>query len=142
MIEIIENTVINNHLILFLVFILANVLDWITGWMKSRILKQENSTIGFVGIVKKVGNWLIVFSAFLLSYAFKELGILLNIDMSIASVLGWFVLISLTVNEIRSILENLVQCGIKIPVILISGLKVFNDKIDKLCETSEDDKNN
>lgn len=142
MIEIIENTVINNHLILFLVFILANVLDWITGWMKSRILKQENSTIGFVGIVKKVGNWLIVFSAFLLSYAFKELGILLNIDMSIASVLGWFVLISLTVNEIRSILENLVQCGIKIPVILISGLKVFNDKIDKLCETSEDDENN
>ncbi|MCR0316612.1 phage holin family protein [[Clostridium] innocuum] len=140
MIDIIESTIINKHLILFLIFIIANILDWITGWLKSRILKQENSSLGFIGIVKKVGNWLIIFSAFLLSYAFKELGVLLNIDMSIASVLGWFVLLSLTVNEFRSILENLVQCNIKIPTVLISGLKVFDDKINKVYTESDDEK--
>ena len=64
MIDIIESTIINKHLILFLIFIIANILDWITGWLKSRILKQENSSLGFIGIVKKVGNWLIIFSAF------------------------------------------------------------------------------
>lgn len=33
--------IFGEHWLLFAVFLLLNVIDWITGWMKSRIAKQE-----------------------------------------------------------------------------------------------------
>ena len=122
--------VISNHGIIFLVFLLMNIFDWITGCIKARLKKQENSSFGFKGILKKIVNWIIVFFSFLLSYAFIALGKITGIDMEIAAWFGWFVLIYLIVNEFRSILENLVECNYKVPKILIKGLKVFEEKIE------------
>lgn len=119
-----------NHGILFLIFLIMNILDWLSGWLKARILKQENSSAGFMGVIKKLANWFVVFCAFLLSYAFLELGLILNVNTEIASGLGWLVLISLIINEVRSVLENLVQSNIKIPNIFIKGLKIVNKNID------------
>lgn len=45
--------------------------------------------------------------------------------------LGWFVLASLAINEIRSIIENIVECGYKVPQILIKGLDIANKVINK-----------
>lgn len=107
-----------------------NVLDWLSGWLKARILKQENSSAGFIGAVKKSANWFVVFCSFLLSYAFLELGMILHVDTEIASGLGWLVLISLIINEVRSVLENLIQCKIKVPNIFIKGLNIADENID------------
>ena len=38
--------VFGEHWILFAIFLLFNVADWITGWMKSRINNVENSSAG------------------------------------------------------------------------------------------------
>lgn len=119
-----------DHEILFFIFLIMNILDWLSGWLKARILKQENSSAGFIGVVKKLANWFVVFCAFLLSYAFIELGIILHVDTEIASGLGWLVLISLIINEVRSVLENLVQCRIKVPNIFIKGLNIADENID------------
>lgn len=135
--EIIKD-VLNSHSIIFLVFLIMNILDWITGWTKARILKKESSSIGAMGALKKIANWLIVFISFALSYAFSELGRIVGIDMSAAVFLGWFVLISLIINEIRSICENLVECNIKVPSILTAGLDVFNKKVDEVIKNEED----
>lgn len=45
--------------------------------------------------------------------------------------LGWFVLASLAINEIRSIIENIVEFGYKVPQILIKGLDIANKAINK-----------
>ena len=71
--------------------------------------------------------------AFLVPYMFQRLGKdLLDIDLSYLSAMGWFTLANLLVNEIRSILENLIACGYRVPDVLKRGLeiteKVINEK--------------
>lgn len=118
---------------LFGIYLLLNILDWLTGWYKARVKKETSSKAGLKGIVKKVGYWVILLIAFLIPYMFRRLGKdLLDIDLSYLSAMGWFTLTNLLVNEIRSILENLIACGYRVPDVLKRGLeiteKVINEK--------------
>ena len=123
--------VLGEHWILFVLFLLFNVIDFITGWMKARMTKKENSIKGFKGVIKKLGYWLIILVSFSTSVLFIEIGEVLKIDLSITTMLGWFVLASLAINEIRTIIENIVECGYKVPQILIKGLDIANKAINK-----------
>ncbi|QBE99985.1 hypothetical protein PMF13cell1_05579 [Blautia producta] len=117
---------------IFMGYLVLNILDWLTGWYKSRKMKQESSAIGLKGIIKKLGYWVIIAVAFLVSAVFVNMGNdLLHIDLSFLTMMGWFTLACLMVNEVRSILENLVECGYKIPNILIKGLAVADKLINK-----------
>lgn len=117
---------------LFAGYLLFNVLDWLTGWYRSRVKGEESSKVGLTGIIKKVGYWIIILVAFLVPEMFIRLGRdLLGIDLQSLLLLGWFTLASLLVNEIRSILENLVECGCEVPEILIKGLAITEKMIRK-----------
>ena len=123
--------ILGEHWILFVAFLLLNVADWLTGWMKSRMAKKENSVKGWQGVLKKLGYWLMVMVAFGASAVFIEIGKAIGIDLGITTLLGWFVLASLLVNEIRSICENFVEAGFHVPVILIKGLEVADKIVNK-----------
>lgn len=117
---------------IFVAFILFNVFDWLTGWYKSRKLKTESSAVGLKGIIKKLGYWVIVAMAFLISNVFVHMGRdILNMDLSFLMMIGWFTLACLMVNEARSILENLVECGYEVPAVLVQGLAVTEKLITK-----------
>lgn len=131
--------IFGEHWLLFAVFLLLNVIDWITGWMKSRIAKKENSVKGWQGVLKKIGYWLMIMVAFALSAIFIELGNTLGIDLGVTTLLGWFVLASLLVNEARSIVENFVEAGFNVPAILINGLEVADKIINKENENEEEE---
>lgn len=129
---------------LFLAFAVLNIVDYLTGWYKARQTQTEQSSKGAHGIAKKVGYWVIIGIAFFISVSFIEMGQLVNINLSFMPLIGYFVLITYIVNEIRSILENLVVCGVNVPDFLIKGLdvtkklledktRVFIDKEDKNC---------
>ena len=119
----------------FLAYLVLNVFDWLTGWYKSRKLKEESSKVGLIGIVKKLGYWVIIAVAFIVSSVFVAMGRdLLHIDLSFLTMIGWFTLALLLVNEVRSILENLVECGYNVPAILIKGLSVTEKLINKDSE--------
>lgn len=122
--------VFGEHYFLFVAFLVLNIIDWLTGWMKSRINKKENSVKGWKGVLKKLGYWLMILTAFLAASLFIEIGIVLNIDLSVTTLLGWFVLASLIVNELRSIVENFVESGYDVPKVLTQGLEVANKVIN------------
>ena len=126
--------IFGEHWILFALFLAFNVIDWITGWMKSRINKKENSVAGWKGALKKLGYWLMIGVAFGASVVFMEIGKVLSIDLQITVLLGWFVLASLLVNEIRSICENFVEAGFNVPYVLVKGLEVADKTINKDSE--------
>ena len=126
--------ILGEHWILFVAFLLLNVADWLTGWMKSRINQKENSVKGWQGVLKKLGYWLMVMVAFGASAVFIEIGRAIGVDLGITTLLGWFVLASLLVNEIRSICENFVEAGFHVPVILIKGLEVADKIVNKDSE--------
>ena len=117
---------------LFGIYLLLNILDWLTGWYKARVKMETSSKAGLKGILKKVGYWVILLIAFLISYMFRRLGKdLLDIDLSYLSAMGWFTLANLLVNEIRSILENLIACGYRVPDVLKRGLEITEKVISE-----------
>ncbi|WP_343017867.1 phage holin family protein [Catenibacterium mitsuokai] len=61
----------------------------------------------------------------------------IHIDLAILTFLGWYVLISLIINEYRSILENLVEAGFDVPQILVKGLEVASQNIESIVENNE-----
>lgn len=129
--------IFGEHWWLFLAFALLNIADWLTGWMKSRLLKKENSNAGWKGILKKLGYWLMIMVAFGASAVFVEIGKAIGVDLGITTLLGWFVLASLIINEIRSILENFVEAGYNVPMILVKGLEVADKVVNKDSEEGE-----
>ena len=132
--------ILGEHWILFVAFLLLNMADWITGWMKSRIAGKENSTAGWKGVLKKLGYWLMIMVAFGASAVFIEIGNTIGIDLGITTLLGWFVLASLLINEIRSIVENFVESGFNVPRILITGLEVADKIVNKEDTDETEDK--
>lgn len=116
---------------LFMLFLALNILDYVTGWLKSKILKKINSNAGLKGVIKKLGYWIMILVSFIASTFFIQIGMVLGIDLHITTVLGYFVLASLTINEIRSIVENLVEAGYNVPVILTKGLEVADSLINQ-----------
>ena len=123
--------ILGEHWILFAAFLLLNVADWITGWMKSKMANKENSVRGWKGVLKKMGYWRMIMVAFGASAIFIEIGKAIGVDLGITTLLGWFVLASLLINEIRSILENFVEAGFNVPIILIKGLEVADKVVNK-----------
>lgn len=123
--------IFGKHWYLFAAFLLLNVIDWITGWMKSRINNKSNSTAGWKGVLKKLGYWLMILVSFVASAVFIEIGSTLGIDLGITTLLGYFVLASLLVNEMRSIVENFVEAGYNVPKVLTNGLEVADKIINK-----------
>ncbi len=130
--------IFGEHWILFALFLAFNLADWITGWMKSRIAHKENSKTGWKGVLKKLGYWIMIAVAFGASAVFVEIGKTIGVDLGITTLLGWFVLASLLVNEIRSICENFVEAGYNVPQILIRGLEVADKAINKDADTDSE----
>lgn len=126
--------IFGEHWILFALFLLFNVIDWITGCMKSKLANKTNSQKGWMGVLKKLGYWIMILLAFSASVLFVEIGNTLGIDLGVTTFLGWFVLASLGINELRSIVENLVEAGYNVPAVLTKGLEVADKLINKESE--------
>lgn len=126
--------VLGEHWYLFAFFLFMNVVDYITGCMKSAIAHKINSNKGWTGVLKKLGYWIMIVVAFTFSAFLVEVGEILGIDFHVSTLLGWFVLASLCINESRSVMENLLQCGYNVPKVLTKGLEVA----DKLINEEQD----
>lgn len=124
--------IFGEHWVLFAAFLVLNVLDYITGIMKSRVLKNVSSNAGLKGVIKKFLYWIVVLIAFGMSPVFNEIGEAIGTDFSpYTPFIGWFVLASMGFNEFRSIMENFVEAGVPVPSVLIKSLKVAEKLLEK-----------
>lgn len=120
---------------LFLGFLGANVIDWITGWAASKKEGKESSKTGARGIAKKVWYWIVILLAFYIGFAFGEMGDLLGVPLGFMDFVGWFVLANYLINELRSILENLVRLQVAVPAFLVKGLEITSDLVEQVAGT-------
>lgn len=123
---------------LFAGFLILNVIDYVTGYCKAKFYnKNESSAIGAKGIVKKVWYWVVIGLAFFISTCFVYMGETIGVDLSFVQLFGWFTLATYLINEIRSILENLVEMNVKVPQFLIAGLDITQKLLDTKTEIKE-----
>ncbi len=126
------------HWYFFAAFLALNIVDWLTGWYKARKKKTESSKAGAHGAFKKLGYWAIVLVAFVIGGCFVHIGDeFFGINLNFLNMIGWWVLAMLIINEARSILENLVELGYKVPDILIKGLAVTEKLIAAKADLPE-----
>lgn len=129
--------VFGKYWFLFVGFLILNVIDYATGWIKAKYYnKNESSAIGAKGILKKVMYWCVIGIAFFVSTAFVHLGDMLGISLGFVVFFGYFTLATYLVNEIRSILENFVEMGVNVPGFLTTGLEVVSKKVDDLTNVN------
>ncbi len=135
--------------ILFLGYLILNILDYITGTIKSKVKKTESSSKGLIGIIKKISYWILILISFLISFLLVQLGAKLDMNLEFIMLFGWFTLACLIINESRSIIENLIEIGIEVPVILTKGLDIYynilekkTDEIIDITDESDNDKEN
>ncbi len=123
---------------LFAGFLILNVIDYATGYCKAKFYnKNESSAIGAKGIFKKVWYWIVIGIAFFIAYSFVYLGEVIGINLSFVQLFGWFTLATYLINEIRSILENLVEMNVKVPKFLVVGLDVTQKLLDTRTKVEE-----
>lgn len=123
--------VLGEHWFLFIAYLGLNVADQFTGRLGAKMAGKVSSRIGWMGVMKKLGYWIMIMVAFGASAIFVEIGKVIGINLGITTLLGWFVLASLLINEIRSIVENLVKAGYDVPKVLIKGLEVADKVVNK-----------
>ena len=118
------------HWYIFAFFLALNVVDYAYGVMKSRATDTLSSAKGAQGIVKKLSYWVIIALAFAVAQFFIGIGAEIGLNLSFLRLLGWFVLATYIVNELTSIVENMVILGVDVPDILVRGLHVVRDMVD------------
>ncbi len=131
--------VFGQYWFLFAGFLLFNVIDWLSGWARSRYKHESCSKVGAKGIVKKVWYWVVIGTAFFIGFSFEQMGQSVGVPLDFMNLVGWFVLANYLVNEIRSILENLVDMDVPVPVFLVKGLKIAAEKIEAAVQIGENE---
>lgn len=126
--------VFGKYWFLFLGLLIANIIDWISGWMRSRMNGESCSKVGAIGAMKKVWYWVVIGIAFFIGFFFEKMGQTIGVALDFMNFVGWFTLANYLVNEIRSILENLVEMGVPVHPFLVKGLKIASEKIEAAAQ--------
>lgn len=122
-----------------LLMVLCNVMDYITGLIASHYRGEKvSSYIGLRGMIKKVCLWLLVVVGAimdtLIRYAADTVGIKPPIHFLIACVVAVWIIC----NELISILENMVDIGVKIPPFLLPLVTLLKEQAEKAGEPKEE----
>lgn len=115
-----------------LLMVLCNIIDYITGLIAAVYREDEkiSSYKSMKGIAKKVCMWLLVVVGSvvdnLLLYASHTIGMTLPFSFLVASIVAiWIVC-----NELISILENMIDIGVKIPKFLMPIVKLIKQQAE------------
>lgn len=123
------------------VFLLVgcNLVDYLTGLCAARYRTEQISSYrGINGIVKKVCMWLLILIGawvdVLINYALECAGISLTIPFVVATVVA----VWLVINEMISILENMIDIGVKMPPFLLPIVKYIQRQVEDKAQVEEE----
>lgn len=109
----------------------CNIVDYTTGLLAAPYRTEPVSSYkGIRGIIKKVCMWLLVLIGawvdILLNYAVEQVGLPITLPFIVATVVA----VWLVVNEIISILENMIDIGVSMPPFLLPIVKYIKQAVE------------
>lgn len=115
------------------VFLLVgcNVVDYVTGlWAAPYRTESVSSYKGIRGIIKKVCMWILILVGawvdMLINYAASWAGMEFSLPFIVATVVA----VWLVVNEIISILENMIDIGVDMPPFLMPAVQYIKKQVE------------
>ena len=107
------------------------LMDYVSGMMKAYVKGELSSRVGIIGIIKKLSYLLITAAAmafdWLICYTAGVCDLGLNCEPYFFCTL---VAVWLIINEIISILENLISLGVPVPKFMEKAVLAAKNKID------------
>lgn len=111
------------------VLLVLVIIDFLTGLTAGAIEKKLASEIGFKGIARKVGIFVIIVCGHLID-------IVLGTGTMIRDAASFFYI----ANELLSIVENAGRIGLPVPEVFTQAIKILNDKSEpKLSEKADEE---
>ena len=114
------------------------LIDYISGILSAYIKSELSSRIGIVGIIKKLCYLFIVAAAisfdFIIYYTSLSLNLGINYEPYFFCTL---VTVWLIINELISILENLIKIGVPVPKFMEKAILAAKNKIEKTTNKSD-----
>ena len=111
---------LGNLAIPFYLLVLCNIIDYATGVTAAPYRSIRRSSYrSFLGILKKVMQWLLVLVGWIMDQLITYLSSGVGWNLNDSVVVACVVCVWLMCNEIISIIENLSDIGVKIPPFLI-----------------------
>lgn len=123
-----------------LLMVACNIIDYITGIWAVPYRKDGgiSSYKSIKGIQKKISMWLLVVVGAiidqLLIYATATVGIDLHLNFLVACIVTFWIIC----NELISILENMIDIGVKLPAFLMPLVKNIQSQIEDIAEKKEE----
>lgn len=119
----------------FLLLVSLNIIDYATGLVAAKYRSEKISSYrSFKGIAKKVCMWLLIVVGgvldWLITYAAQNIGF----DIGVSFLVAIVVAVWLMCNEIISILENMIDIGVKLPPFLMLLAERIKDGVEKAAE--------
>ena len=113
-----------------IILIIAMVLDYISGIIKSYETNTLSSKVGAKGIIKKFSYFLVIIISFIIdfilcNYTLNEVNLYYPIVSEI--IIAWFV-----INEVISILENVSEIGVPLPKFIINITSHLKNNLDNI----------
>ncbi len=122
-----------------LFLVLCNLADYVTGLLAGPFRGQKiDSYKGFRGIAKKVCMWLLVGIGAMIDWLIIYAGNTIGISVPVNFLIACIVAVWLIANEIISILENMVDIGVKIPPFLMPLVKNIKKQVEDKATPKEE----
>jgi len=109
----------------------CNIIDYVTGLLAAPYRKEEVKSYKSIrGITKKVCMWLLVVVGSAVDWLIRYAMQFTTFDIKVPFIVATAVAIWLVVNEIISILENMIDIGVKIPPFLLPIVKYIKKQVE------------
>lgn len=116
----------------------CNLIDYITGLIASKYRNENlDSYKGMRGIVKKVCMWLLVVVGAVIDTLIQYTAQTMGIDLQIPFVVATLVAVWIVVNEVISILENMIDIGVDLPPFLMPIVKRIKTEVEEVSDKQE-----
>lgn len=118
----------------------CNIIDYVTGIIASKYRGEQISSYkGLRGIVKKICMWLLILIGawvdILIQYAIDSAGIKIEFPFIVSIVVA----VWLVVNEMISILENMIDIGVDMPPFLMPLVKRIKKTTEDATKVEEEE---
>lgn len=118
----------------------CNIMDYITGLLAAPYRKETvKSYKSIKGITKKVCMWLLIIVGAFVDMLIQYAASYTTIPFQIPFVVSTMVAIWLVVNEIISILENMLDIGVQMPPFLMPLVKYIKHQVEDNTKIEEDE---
>lgn len=126
-----------------LLMVFCNIIDYITGLMAAANRADGISSYKSIrGITKKVTMWLLVVVGAIIDNLVKYCTDMLGLDLGITFLVAAVVAVWIICNELLSILENMIDIGIRIPGFLNPLVTWIKGSAESKVNVPEDKKEN